>query len=327
MALFFRLITLCAATAAAMVGFGAGNTIAADQQFISVGTGSVTGVYYPAGGAICQLMNKKRAEHGMRCAVEATSGSVYNINTIRNGELDFGIAQSDAQHNALHAKGEFADSEAFEDIRAVFSLHSEPFTVVARKNSDITTFDDLKGKRVNIGNSGSSQRALMETLIEAKGWTMDDFAIASELKASQQAQALCDSNIDVIIYIIGHPSSAIQKTTALCSAKLVEVASKEVQTLIANTPYYRDVTLTGGMYKGNETDVRTFGVAATLVTSASVSKDIVYELVKSVFEDFETFKNLHPAFANLDKEDMISKALSAPLHEGAVKYYREKGWM
>jgi TRAP transporter TAXI family solute receptor len=172
----------------------AGFAIAQEQKFITIGTGGVTGVYYPTGGASCRLVNKDRAEHGIRCSVESTGGSVYNVNTIRAGELDMGVVQSDVQYKSLKGEGEEFESQGpYDDLRAVFSVHAEPFTVVARADAGIESFDDLKGKRVNVGNPGSGQRSTMEVLMAAKGWTMDDFALASELKSAEQAQALADN--------------------------------------------------------------------------------------------------------------------------------------
>ena len=179
--------------------------IAADQ-YVTIGTGGVTGVYYPTGGSICRLVNKDRASHGVRCTVESTGGSVYNINTIRAGELDLGVAQSDWQYHAYNGTSKFADAGAFTDLRAVFSVHPEPFTVVARADSGIRDLMDLKGKRVNIGNPGSGQRGTMEVLMEALGWDKSTFALASELKSSEQSKALCDNKIDAMVFTVGHPS-------------------------------------------------------------------------------------------------------------------------
>ncbi|NVK30177.1 MAG: TAXI family TRAP transporter solute-binding subunit, partial [Gammaproteobacteria bacterium] len=190
----------------------------AADQFISIGTGGVTGVYYPTGGAVCRMMNKGRKEHGIRCAVESTGGSVYNINTIRAGELEFGVAQSDWQHHAYNGTSKFEDAGAFEGLRAVLSIHPEPFTVVARADSGIRNLEDLKGKRVNIGNPGSGQRGTMEVLMAEMGWTKDDFALASELKAAEQSAALCDNNIDAMVYTVGHPSGSIQEATTACDS-------------------------------------------------------------------------------------------------------------
>ncbi|GGH29442.1 hypothetical protein SAMN05444007_104401 [Cribrihabitans marinus] len=301
--------------------------VAMAEEFITIGTGGVTGVYYPTGGAICRLVNKGRRDHGVRCSVESTGGSVYNINTIREGELEFGVAQSDWQYHAYNGSSRFEEDGPFEGLRAVFSVHPEPFTVVARADSGISTFDDLKGKRVNIGNPGSGQRGTMEVLMEAKGWSMGDFALATELKAAEQSAALCDNQIDAMVYTVGHPSGSIQEATTACDSVLVEVSGDAVSGLVDENSFYRTATIPGGMYRGNDNDVNTFGVGATFVTSADVSEDVVYTLVKSVFDNFEDFKGLHPAFANLKPEEMATAGLSAPLHPGAEKYYKEQGWI
>ena len=298
---------------------------AAQQTFVSIGTGGVTGVYYPTGGAICRMMAKTRGDHGIRCAVESTGGSVYNVNAIRGGELEFGVAQSDVQFKAYNGTGSFADQGANPDLRSVFSIHPEPFTVVARADAGIANFEDLAGKRVNIGNPGSGQRDTMEVLMAAMGWTNETFALASELQAAEQSQALCDNNIDAMVYTVGHPSGSIQEATTACDAVLVNVTGAAVDQLVADNPYYRVATIPGGMYRGNDADTQTFGVGATLVSSAAVPDDVVYALVKSVFEDIDGFRGLHPAFANLDPKQMANDGLSAPLHPGAERYFREAG--
>ncbi|MEP1931117.1 MAG: TAXI family TRAP transporter solute-binding subunit [Roseibium sp.] len=296
------------------------------EQFITIGTGGVTGVYYPTGGAICRLVNKGRKDHGIRCSVESTGGSVYNINTVREGELEFGVAQSDWQYHAYNGTSKFADKGKFEELRAVFSVHPEPFTVVARADAGIKNFSDLKGKRVNIGNPGSGQRGTMEVLMEALGWTTDDFALATELKAAEQSAALCDNQIDAMVYTVGHPSGSIQEATTACDSVLVTVDGPAVAKLIEDNSYYRSATIPGGMYRGNDGDTNTFGVGATFVSSSAVADDTVYTLVKSVFDNFDAFKKLHPAFANLKPEEMANDGLSAPIHPGAAKFYAEKGW-
>ena len=297
------------------------------DEFISIGTGGITGVYYPTGGAICRLVNKGRKEHGIRCSAESTGGSVYNLNTIREGELDFGVAQSDWQFHAYNGTSKFAERGAFKKLRAVFSVHPEPFTLVARKDSGIRSFDDLKGKRVNIGNPGSGQRGTMEVVMEAKGWTKADFAVASELKASEQSQALCDNKIDAMIYTVGHPSGSIKEATTSCDSVLVEVSGAAIEKLVNDNDYYRQAVIPGGMYRGNPNDTKTFGVGATFVSSSDVPEKVVYVVVKAVFENFDAFRKLHPAFGHLQAAEMIKDGLSAPLHAGAKKYYKEKGWL
>lgn len=302
-------------------------TAAAADNFITIGTGGVTGVYYPTGGSICRLVNKDRKEHGMRCSVESTGGSIFNINAIREGELEFGVAQSDWQYHAYNGTSKFEDKGKFGKLRAVFSIHPEPFTVVARADSGIETFADLKGKRVNVGTLGSGARGTMEVVMDALGWTMSDFKLAAELKPSEQSAALCDNQVDAIVFTVGHPSGTIQESTTSCDSVLVDVTGAEIQELIDNNSFYRTATIPGGIYRGNDDDVTTFGVGATFVTSSDIPANVVYTLVNAVFEDFETFKGFHPAFSNLDKSEMVSAGLSAPLHDGAVRYYKEKGLM
>ena len=299
----------------------------AQQKFLTIGTGGVTGVYYAAGGAICRLVNKDRAKHGIRCSVESTGGSVFNVNTIKAGELDLGVAQSDVQYNAAKGQGQFKDAGAWGDLRAVMSLHPEPFTVVTRKEANIRSFADLKGKKFNVGNPGSGTRASLEELIAAMNWKLGDFALASELKADEHGPALCDGKIDGFFYAVGHPSANIQDPTTTCGAKLVSVTGPAVEKLVKDKPYYAYATIPAGLYPGNPQETKTYGVLATLVSSSKVPADTIYTVVKAVFDNFEEFKKLHPALANLKPEDMVKNGLSAPLHEGAARYYKEKGWI
>jgi TRAP transporter TAXI family solute receptor len=230
-------------------------------------------------------------------------------------------------YNALKGEKQFKDAGAYGDLRAVFSLHPEPFTVLARKEAGVAKFDDFKGKRFNVGNPGSGTRASMEELLGAMGWKLSDFALASELKADEHGPALCDNKIDGFFYGVGHPSANIQDPTTTCGAKLISLDGPAVDKLVKANAYYAVATIPGGLYNNNLQPTKTFGVLATMVTSAKASDDAVYALVKAVFDNFDEFKKLHPAFANLDPKSMVKDGLSAPLHPGAVKYYKEKGWM
>lgn len=318
------LFAFALAVLAVFVAATASPSLARDK-FVTIGTGGVTGVYYPAGGAICRLVNRGRKEHGIRCSVESTGGSIYNLNAISQNELDLGVAQSDWHYNAYHGTGVFADIGANKNLRSLFSLHSEPFTVVARADSGIKHFDDLRGKRVNIGNPGSGQRATMEEIMRAKGWTRRDFLLISELKAAEQAQALCDNKIDAMVFAAGHPNGSIQEVTTTCESLLVPVTGPAIDKLVAKYPYYAKATIPGGMYQGNPKDIETFGVKATFVSSSTVDEDVIYQVVRAVFENFDAFKTLHFVFATLDKDKMVEDGLTAPLHEGAARYYREAG--
>ncbi len=320
--------TMLAAFGAAFALVSAPDEPAAQQNnFISIGTGGVTGVYYVTGGAICRQINKGRREHGIRCSVESTDGSEFNVNTIRAGELDFGVAQADVQYYAYNGLANFEDQGAFADLRSVFSVHPEPYTVLARADAGIATFQDLRDKRVNIGPPGSGGRNTTDVLLDAIGWGRDAFALTSELKAAEQAQALCDNKVDAIVYVVGHPNGSIQEATTACDSRLVAVTGQGVDALLAGNVFYRARELPGGIYRGNPDPVPTFGVRATFVTSATVPDDVVYVLVKAVFDNFDDFRRLHPVFERLEPEDMVSDGLFAPVHEGALRYYRERGWV
>jgi len=317
---FLKLTSLMAAAALTA------QVAVAQERFITIGTGGQTGVYYVVGQSICRLVNRGTAEHNLKCTAPSTGGSIANINAIKAGDMDMGVAQSDWQYHAYNGTSKFEGNQ-FENLRAVFSVHGEPFTVVARADSGITNFDDLFGKRVNVGNPGSGQRATMDVVLEAMGKSTDDFALASELKPAEQSAALGDNKVDAIVYTVGHPNGSIQEATSTVDAKLVDVTGEAIDTLVNDNPYYAKAVIPGGLYSGNDEDTETFGVKATFVTSADVPDDVVYTVVKAVFDNFDRFKGLHPAFANLKEEDMISAGLSAPLHPGAVKYYKERGWM
>lgn len=297
------------------------------ETFVTIGTGGQTGVYYAVGQSICKLVNRGGDEHGIKCTAPSTGGSVANLNAIKAGEMDMGVAQSDWQYHAYNGTSEFENQGANTELRAVFSVHQEPFTVIARADSGIGSFADLKGKRVNIGNPGSGQRGTMEVVMEKVGMTMDDFKLASELKSAEQSAAMCDNNVDAIIFTVGHPNGSIKEATTSCEAKLIPVTGPEIDALVSENEYYAKAVIPGGMYTGSDADTETFGVGATFVSSTNTDEETIYQIVKAVFDNFDRFKKLHPAFANLKEEDMIVNNLSAPLHDGAAKYYKERGWM
>jgi hypothetical protein len=299
--------------------------MAAEQTYVSIGTGGVTGVYYPTGGAICRLVNKNRKKTGIRCSVESTGGSVFNINAIRQGELEMGVAQSDWQYHAYNGTSKFKKAGPFKDLRAVFSVHAEPATLVVRADSGIKEFADIKGKRVNVGQPGSGTVATFDVIANAYGIKRSDLKLAAELKSSEMGQALCDNKIDAYFILVGHPAGLIKETTTTCDARIADIHSPAVDKLVKDNSYYRYASVPAGMYTGNPNAAKTMGVGATFVSSSKVPEKVIYEVVKAVFENFDDFKKLHPAFKNLKKSEMVSASLSAPLHAGALKYYKEVG--
>ena len=327
--------TAAALAAAAVIGTGLGavdEVVAQERKFISIGTGGPTGVYFVVGNSVCRMIHKEAAEgrkkgrkHGIRCAAPSTGGSTYNIGQICEGELEFGVAQSDWQFHAVNGSSEKVTS--CPGLRAVFSVHPEPFHLIVGDGSNINSFTDTKGKRMNIGNPGSGQRGTTEVLMEGYGMSTDDFAVATELTSTEQSQALCDGKIDAYGYTVGVPNAGVSVATDGCGASIANLTGDVEKKLVADNPFYAFATIPAGTYKTTGEDVTTFGVMATFVSHENVAEDVVYEVVRAVMENIDDFRSLHPAFANLDPAKMITDGLSAPLHPGAAKYYKEKGLM
>ncbi len=293
-------------------------------KFVSVGTGGVTGVYYPTGGAICRLVNARRESNGLRCTVESTGGSVYNTKNVLAGELEFGIAQSDVQWKAVNGVAPFNQKET--KLRAVFSIHAETAILVVRRDSGIRKAADIRGKRINLGNPGSGQRNTSAVVLEALGLKESDLALAGNLRSSEQGDALRDNKMDGFFYTVGHPNGGIKDIFFSTDARLIPLVGPGFDKVIAASPYYVHAETPGGMYRNVPKPVRTFAVKATFITSSDVSSDTVYEVAKAVFEGLEQFKKLHPAYRNLTKKQML-QGLSAPLHDGAQQYFQQSGLM
>lgn len=323
--LFFRRYIACALVAGLAFGAAAIPQAEAGRKFLTIGTAGLTGVYYPVGGAICRVVNRKKSEHGITCSVQSTGGSIENLNSVRTGDVDMAFSQSDWQTNAYLGTGVFTDQGPNKELRSVMSLHGEAMTLVVRADAGIKTLDDLKGKRVNIGNPGSGMRATMEEVMRAKGWDRSFFSLASELRSSEQAQKLCDNQIDAFVFATGHPNGSVQEVTATCDTRIIDFTGPAIDQLLKDHSYYARASIPGNMYPGTPGDVQTFGVRATLVASAKVDDEVVYQLVKAIFENFDKFKTAHPILSTLNKEHMIYRGLTAPLHEGAKRYYREVG--
>lgn len=302
---------------------GGMSATAAPVEGVNVATGGVTGVYYAAGGALCRLVNKNRAQHKLRCTAEATGGSLFNISALYTEDFDIAIVQSDIGYHAYQGQEQF--DEPFTDLRALFSIHAEPLTAVVRPESTIQSFADLQGKRVNIGHPGSGTRQLVELLLETKGVDTDFFGQAMELRPDEHGQALCADKIDGFFYGVGHPTANIQEPTATCGAQLLSLDDEAVKQLVAERPYYAKAVIPGGTYADNPHDTVTYGPVATVLTTTALSDEAAYQVVKAVFENFDDFKRLHPAWAHLNKQDMVSLGMVVPLHTGAERYFREVG--
>lgn len=290
-----------------------------EQAFINIGTGGVTGVYYPTGGAICKVVNKKNSN--IKCTVEATAASVYNVNALLAGKMDLGIAQSDVGYKAMHGQDPFKEKAT--TLKSIMSIYPESLTLVARKDSGIKTFADLKGKRVNIGNPGSGTRRTVETLFNACNMKLDALSFQGQLKAAEMPDALRDSKLDAYFYVVGHPTANIKDVATSTDIAVIPLDMPCIDKLIEKESYFVKTKVPGGLYKGNDEDVTSFGFKATLLASDKLSNDVAYAIIEAIMDDFENFKALHPAYAHLT-EDSVFEGLSLPLHPGVQKYKDEK---
>ncbi len=319
------LLTLIATICLALGLMVSPTPVVAKMTFVTIGTGGITGVYYPTGGAICRIVNKKRKVYGIRCTVESTGGSVFNVNAIMAGDLEFGVVQSDRQFQAMKGLAEWKEKGPQKDLRAVFTIHPESITLVAADDAGIKSINDLRGKRVNIGNPGSGQRQNSIDGLTNAGINYKKDLKAEGVKAAEAPGLLQDGRIDAFFYTVGHPSGAIKEATA-GRRKVHFVSITKVDKLLKKYPYYAKAVIPIKLYPGstNTKDVQTFGVKATFVTSAKVPDRMVYAITKEVFDNFESFKKLHPAYQVLTKQNML-EGMSAPIHPGAMKYYKESG--
>ena len=302
---------------------GALSIPAFSAQFITIGTGGVTGTYYPTGGAICRMVNKMKKTSGIRCSVESTGGSVYNVNTIQAGELDFGIAQSDTVYQGYNGKGKF-EGRAVKELRSVIAIYPELLAFVVRKDSGIKTLTDIKGKKVNLDTPGSGTRMTTDIILEAFGIKHSDLALANELKSTEGPTKLKDNQIDGYFGVFGHPTANIKDAANSVDIDIIPIEGAPIDALVAKYPYYAKGTISGTFYKGVKHDTPSIGVKAVLVTSDKISDKIVYIVTKTILDNFESFKKLHPAYKTITKKSLLD-GLSIPQHPGAIKAFKEAG--
>jgi len=296
-----------------------------DRVTVTIGTGRIGGIYHPVGGALCKLVNEGVADHGINCTVEIGGGSNRNLAELRDGAVELALVQSDGQHDAFKGVESFAEEGPFDSLRSMFGLYVENVTIVARGDKGINSFEDLKGKRLYTGPSDSGQRKTINVLMEAEGWTPDEVTEVSEYEASNLAEALCDNEFDAFYYTVGHPNSLVKEAAATCDAVLVPISGKMIEKLISRKPYYVKSNIPGGMYRNNENDVPTLGLVASLVTTTETEPGVIYQITKVFFENLDRLRDASPLFSSLSEHEMIASGLTAPAHDGAMRYFEEVG--
>lgn len=319
-----RLAVLCGLAALGVIGVACAPL--GNRSHVTIGTASSTGIYYPLGGSVCRLLNLDTSRHGLRCSEEPSAGSIENIESLRRGWLDIGIVPSDVLADAVAGQGSFNSRGPTAELRVLFAGPEEMLTVVARKELGIRTVAEIRGTRMSIGNPGSRQRANIDRVMAALGLRRSDFVDVLELSAAEQHRAFCVKEVDVIVYSVGHPNGLIQDVTRTCHGILVAVSGPAIDRMLSEYREYEPAVIPGGTYADNPADVRTFGVRAVVVTSPRVSDAKAYEITRAVFDNFDAFRRLHPAFEGLSTAEMVHASGRAPVHAGAMRYYRERGW-
>ncbi len=322
-------LSLCAFAALILLFFipvsHAQETLPDEQKyFVTIGTGGLTGIYYPAGKAICELMKRRRDKPRILCTAEPTAGAIENLRLLKAGRLDLGLTQSDSLIRAYRGLPPHVD-KVDPDLRFVFTLFPQVFTIVATARSGIENIEDIKGKRLNIGNPGSGHRETADAVFSALGWSREDFQAVKEMSLAKSIQALCKNDVDAFLFMDGLPSGLTQEATISCDNHLVQGIWPDMRRFYQENPVYRPVTIPGNLYRRVPEPVSTFGVLAALVSSTNTPEAAVYDVTKAVFEGFKFFKATHPALQALDKHTMVHNSTGIPYHPGALKYYREAG--
>jgi hypothetical protein len=294
---------------------------------VVIGTARPADIDYPLGGSICRLFNLDTPRHGRRCAEEPSAGSIANIDSLRSRRIDIGIVPSDVLADAVAGQGAFAARGPATDLRVLFAGHADTLTLVASEESGIRAVTDLRGKRIGIGTPGSRQRAMMERVMAALGLERKDFAEVHELSPAEQNRAFCANQLDAIVYSVGHPHGLIRDATLTCHGMLVAVSGPAIERMLSTYREYERATIPGGTYPADPADVPTFGARAVVVTTARLPDAMAYEITRAVFDNFDDFRRLHPAFGALSVARMVRTTGRAPVHAGAARYYRQHGWL
>jgi TRAP transporter TAXI family solute receptor len=312
---------------AVVVAIGAADVLVSAQswKFVVIGGGSETGVYYQVALGVCTLVNEKLEGQGYTCVGRPTLGSVFNIKSIRRGLLKMGLAQSDQAWNAYKGRGEWG-RKPYEGLRSMFSVHPETVMLVTRADTGIKSVTDLRGKRVNIGNPGSGHRANAKDVLQIFGIEEGKDIITRGFDAQRAIDALTDKKIDALFYTVGNPWKGGVTLAKRTQIRMIPIDGPGIQQFVASREAYVMTVISGGIYQGVDEDVPTYAVKAVLVTRDKESEEVVYNVVKTVFENLDRFRKMNATFASLQPQDML-KGLAVPLHPGAARYYKEQGWM
>ena len=302
-------------------------TVVQYRPDVAIGTARPGGVYFALGDSICRLFNLDLQKRGLRCVAYPSRGPVANVAALHEGRADIGIVQSDVLADALRGHGPFASRGPDKTLRVLFTGQTEAFTIVARRDLAIRAAPDLRGKRINLGSPASGERVSMERVMAALGFAPKDFAETRELPLGQQHDAFCENALDAIVYTVRHPNGFVDDVVRTCGGILVEVSGPPIDALLATNPEYLRFVIPADTYISNPVAITTLGVRTAIITTTRLPENVAYEITKSLFENIDDFRRLHPDFATLVPRDMVPGGLIVPVHPGALRYYRDRGWL
>ena len=300
------------------------HSLAAARDLL-VGGGSVRDVNYQVALTVCEIINDSH-DRRYNCIARPGLGSVFNINAVNHGLLDLGVAQSDLSWQATSGTGDWEKKGAVDKLRSLFSMQTDPVLLVAGTDTGIESVADLKGRRVNLGPAGSAERSHATDVLSAIGLDPETDVEALALAPGDALRALANGSIDALFETAGNPSSALLETAESTPLRIVPIGSRAIRKFVRNNPYYVDDEVAAGNYPGVTQPVRTIGIKATVVASADLDEDVVYDVVSAIFANLDRVRAAHPAFQRLEPKVML-RGLAAPLHLGAARFYRERGWL
>jgi len=292
---------------------------------LKLATGKITGLYYPVGSSLCRILNNGHKNEQFKCTVETTEGSLENLDLIADGKNNIGIVQSELLYKAVNQL-EGLNKPNYSNLRLLLTLYPESYTLIIReKDARISKFNDLKGKKINIGANGSGSRKIFENLIKKYNMKFEDFTKVTDHNLYNQGEALCSGEVDAVFYVVGHPNASVQDLIRLCKIKFISLDDQIINNMTKDVPYLAKTTIKPGTYEGQDYEVKTIGPYASLVASDKLSENLAYIVTRDIIEHLEIFHNLHPNFAKITQQEMLSMDKIAKYHKGAKKYFQEKG--
>lgn len=297
-------------------------SFAEEKARVVISSGNITGVYYPTAGAICREINTK--DDSITCLVRASNGSFQALSELREGNSNMAIVQSDVANDAYLSTGLMDKEEKFTELRAIAALYDDIFTIIVREDSDIKTTNDIKGRKISYGNSGSGTFSMFNALMKIKDWQLSDFTQVLAVSPSDQPEALCSKEIDVVLFSAAHPNGTIKEIFNNCDARIIALSQSEINKLIENNSSYKHALIPAKLYRNNP-EITSISSKATLLTTTRMTNNMAYNITKQMNVNIKELHKMHPVLNHLKASELPLIEGNIPLHVGAKKYYIEAG--